>query len=666
MTEDSMKKKTHSPKTCGIDKTNLDCNVRAADDFYSYACGGWQKSHPIPADHARFGTFDALLEDVRTQLRELIEGLDSNPESKIKGTNAQKVSDLYKLALDMERRNKEGATAILPLLKVVNSTPKEDISALLGMLHTGPSGGTLFSAANAPDAKNSGFYAHHLGEGGLHLGDRDYYLKDNEQNNRIMAAFEIFVKRMMSLVGYDEQEQQRVWEHSISIERELARHKMTREMRRDPQIQYNPMTIEELRDRYKNIDFDAYYRAFGMETPQRIIVRSPAFFDGLDKLLSTASEEALRDYLSLCTVSDAAGALSDDFIQAQFDFERVISGIEQLPPLWKRAMSVPLSVLGESVGQLYVERYFPDDSKQKMLAIVENLRLALAEHIRNLSWMGESTKEKALEKLAAMTVKIGYPDTWKDYSGIEVDPQKTLSENLLSAARWYVADNLSKLDKPVDKQEWHMTPQTVNAYYSPLTNEICFPAGILQPPYFDPNADDALNYGAIGVVIGHEMTHGFDDSGRQYDKDGNLSDWWAQEDSERFKALADKLVEQFDAIEVAPGVNAKGRFTLGENIADQGGLRIALTAYKASQKRKEAEDIDGFSPLQRFYLSYANVWADNIRDEEVLLRTQTDSHSLGRNRVNATLRNINDFFESFGIKDGDKMFLPADRQIIIW
>lgn len=367
------------------------------------------------------------------------------------------------------------------------------------------------------------------------------------------------------------------------------------------------------------------------------------------------------------SVSDAADLLSDEFIDAAFElYGRVMSGQEELKPRWKRAMAIPNSMFGEAVGKLYVERYFPEVNKEYMRQLVGNLKSSLGKHIETLSWMSGETKAKALEKLESFTVKIGYPDKWKNYSEIQIDPKKTYLENVLEASKWFNMDNRSKLNKPVDKEEWHMTPQTVNAYYSPISNEICFPAAILQPPYFDPKADDALNYGAIGVVIGHEMTHGFDDSGRKFDKNGNLEEWWTPEDAERFKELADKIVEQFDAIEVAPGIYANGRYTLGENIADQGGLRIALSAYLDSRNGKEGEEIDGFSPLQRFYLAYANVWAENIREEEVKLRVKTDPHSGSRERVNATLRNIDEFHEAFDIKEGDPMWRKKEERIVIW
>ncbi len=448
----------------------------------------------------------------------------------------------------------------------------------------------------------------------------------------------------MELIGYDEQSQNRVWNNVISIETEFAKHKMTREQRRNPQLRYNMRSIDQIRKDYPNFDWDTYFSSLGVDGVAEANIASTSFMEFLDSYLPTLSEQQIKDYLMFEMVSDSSGVLSDDFQDANFEmFGKVMSGKEEQEPRWKRAMAVPNSMLGEAVGELYVNKYFPNENKEYMIGLVENLRTALGKHIDNLTWMSDETKKKAHEKLSTFTVKIGYPDKWKDYSEIIIDPEKSYLDNVYNASVWYTQDNYKKLHKPVDKTEWHMTPQTVNAYYNPTTNEICFPAGILQAPYFDLSADDAQNYGAIGVVIGHEMTHGFDDQGRQYDKDGNLQDWWMAEDASRFTTLADALADQFDKVEVAPGVFANGRFTLGENIADQGGLRVALTAYLDSMKDKELKDIDGFTPLQRFYLAYANLWAGNIRQEEILSRTKTDPHSLGENRVNVTLRNIEPF-----------------------
>ena len=652
--------------THGVNIENLDTTVSPKEDFFLYACGGWKEKHPLTAEYSRFGMFDLLRENAREQLKDLIVNLSLHDDAKTVGTVAQKVSDLYAMGLDEERLNREGATPLLPIIDRIANADASKMDELLAWQHSGI-GGSFFGTGVGTDAMNSDMNILHIGEVGLGLGDRDFYLEKNERNEEILTAYRKYVMRLMELIGYDEAAQERVWNAVIKLETEFAHHKMTREDRRDPRKRYNIMTIEEIRKKFPDFNWDSYFNLLGLEEVDKANIVNPAFTEFITSYMKALAPQEIKDYMIFESVNDATGLLSDDFINASFDFyDRVMSGKEELEPRWKRAMRIPNSMLGEAVGKLYVEKYFPEENKEYMMKLVENLTKSLGKHIEELSWMSDETKAKALDKLSTFTVKIGYPDKWKDYSAIHIDPAKSYLENVLEASKWYVKDNYSKMNKPVDKEEWHMTPQTVNAYYNPTTNEICFPAAILQPPYFDPKADDALNYGAIGVVIGHEMTHGFDDSGRQFDKNGNLAEWWTDEDSKRFKALADKLVEQFDAIEVLPDVHANGRFTLGENSADQGGLRVALTAYLDSDHDEPATDIDGFSPLQRFYISYAGVWAENIRDEEIQLRTKTDPHSLGSLRTNATLRNIDEFHEAFGIEPGDSMWREKDERVVIW
>jgi len=653
-------------KSHGIEKSNIDFSVSPKENFYLYACGGWMKKNPLTPEYSRFGTFDQLRENARKQLQELILNLADNPESKIKGTNAQKVCDLYTMGMDSDRLNREGAAPVMPFVEKIESSSSDDFIKLLAWLHNGITG-SFFCTGVGADPKDSNSNIMHIGEVGLGLGDRDYYLEKNETNARILTAYEKYVKRMVELIGYDNAAQERVWNNVITMETEFARHKMTREERRNPLARYNMRSFNSIKADFGNIDWSTYFSELGISNLKEANIVSPHFLEFVNSYILSLSEQQIKDYLVFEVVSDSSGVLSDDFQDANFEmYGKVMSGKEEPEPRWKRAMTIPNSMLGEAVGALYVKKYFPDENKKYMLSLVGNLQKALGKHIDNLSWMSDETKAKAREKLSTFTVKIGYPDKWKDYSGIDIDPQKSYLENVYNASVWYTQDNYKKLGKPVDKEEWHMTPQTVNAYYSPTSNEICFPAGILQPPYFDVNADDALNYGAIGVVIGHEMTHGFDDQGRQFDKNGNLKDWWLPEDTQRFTKLADALVSQFNAVEVAPGVFANGKFTLGENIADQGGLRVALTAYLDSRNESDMNDIDGFSPLQRFYLSYANVWAGNIRQEEILVRTKTDPHSLGEHRVNVTLRNLQSFFEAFGIEEGDSIFRPENERIVIW
>ncbi len=650
----------------GIDTGNLDTEVNPREDFYQYACGGWMKKHPLTPEFSQYGMFDHLRENAKLQLRELITNLSDHPDSKVKGTIAQKVADIYNLGMDSDRLNKEGASPLLPFIKKIEEHDLSDLESLIAWSHNGLSS-VFFSTGIGPDAKDSNRNIMHIVEVGLGLGDRDYYLEKNETNDKIMAAYEIYVKKLMKLIGYDEEAQQRVWNNVIHLETEFARNKMTKEDRRDPLKRYNPTSYKQLKEDYPNFDWDKYFSALGVAQFEDLTLSNPEFLKFINNLLPTLTPQQIRDYIIFNIVSESTGVLSDDFQKASFElYGKVMSGAEEDRPRWKRAMTIPNAMLGEAVGQLYVEKYFPKENKEYMMTLVGNLQKALGKHIKALSWMSDETKQRALEKLDAFSVKIGYPDKWKDYSEISIEPEKSYLDNVYRASVWYTQDNYKKLNQPVDKSEWFMTPQTVNAYYSPVTNEICFPAGILQPPYFDLSADDAQNYGAIGVVIGHEMTHGFDDSGRKFDKDGNLKEWWTEEDANQFTQLADRLVEQFNKVEVAPGVFANGKYTLGENIADQGGLRLALTAYKDYVTDKETVDIDGFSPLQRFYLAYANVWAANIRDEEILMRTNTDPHSLGRNRVNVTLKNITPFHEAFGTKESDPMFLPEEERVIIW
>lgn len=655
----------------GIERDNLDESLNPRDDFYKYACGGWMKSHPLQPEYSRFGTFDLLRENNRTRLNNLISELGSNPDSKIKGTNAQKVRDIYALGMDEKRLNAEGAAPLIPYLKSLEEsdvTSREGFARTLANMHSGIGGG-FFSMGVSSDAMDSDKHLMHIGEAGLGLGDRDYYLEKSERNDAILAAYDKYVKRVMELAGASEEEQQRIRDINMKIETKLAQSKMTREMRRDPRLRYNLMSYEDFKKRYSNFDWDTYFSELKIEGLDKLNVVNPAYMDMINELIPSLSEREIKDLFALEIITEASNLLSDDFFMANFEmYDKVMSGKEEPEPRWKRAMGITSSMLGEAIGQLYVDRYFPEENKTYMLTMVDNLKKALGQHIEALTWMSPETKKLALEKLAAFTVKIGYPDKWKDYRGIVIDPEKSYLENVLGASKWYLRDNLDRLHKPVDKTEWHMTPQTVNAYYSPVTNEICFPAGILQPPYFDPKADDAINYGAIGVVIGHEMTHGFDDQGRRFDKDGNLKEWWKPEDAEKFKNLSEKLVKQFDEVEVAPGTYANGRYTLGENIADQGGLRIALTAYRnhLAANNDKGRVIDGMTPEQRFYLSYANVWAGNIREEEILSRVKTDPHSLGEHRVNETLKNISPFLEAFSILPGDKMYRPEEERVIIW
>lgn len=649
-------KSTAAPK--GIDVANLDTTVSPRSDFYDYACGGWMKANPLPAEYSRFGTFDQLAENNREQLKELVLGLDRNSA---KGTNAQKVADLYDLGMDSVRLNSEGAA---PLQADLATIAAADRAQIVNLMATLPGLDVFFGTGVSADLANSDINTMYWGQGGLGLGDRDYYTDNSERGQKIRDAYVTYLTTIGKLIGYEEARAAEMAANTLAIETELANSQMTRTEQRNIAAQYNPSSVAELVKEYPVIDLPAYFKAQNVDV-DTVIVDSPKYYATVAKVLGSADEQALRDYMTASYVSSAAPYLSDDFGDARFELRKVMSGVQEQQPRWKRALAVPDNILGEAVGQLYVEKYFPESSKTRMVELVSNLQKSLGEHIDSLTWMSDTTKARAKDKLAAFQVKIGYPDKWRDYSKLDVDKSKSYWENIKSAILFNQDYNLSDYGKPVDRTRWYMSPQTVNAYYNPPTNEICFPAGILQAPFFMPEADDAVNYGAIGVVIGHEMTHGFDDQGRQFDKNGNFADWWTPADAEAFNALADKLAAQFDRIIVADTIHANGRLTLGENIADQGGLRVAYTAYKNSHP-EEATVIDGMTPEQRFYLAYANVWAANITKDEILQRTINDPHSLGRWRVNATLRNIQPFYDAFGIVEGDPMFMSESERVVIW
>ena len=648
-------------KIPALDLSNLDTTVAPGADFYKYATHGWQVNNPLKPEFSRFGSFDQLNENNVIRLNDLFASMTTMKTTP--GSVEQKIVDIYKQGLDSVRLNKEGAEPLKPYLAMVEAvSSKEELVNLLAELHNS-SVGPFFGGyveADLTDSDNQIFY---MGQGGLGIGDRDYYLL--ESNTAIKEGYRTYLTKILTLAGVEDPKD--VADNAVFVEEILARNSWTREQERDILSLYNPYSTADLEKAFPGFPFAAYLSARGIPEQDKLIVAEPSFFQAFAAYFATADLKVLKDYVLAQVVSNGTNALSDDFYAASFDFySRQMAGVKEQKPRWKRAMAVPNGILREAVGKMYVEKYFPESSKKQMLELVKNLQVALGEHIAALDWMSDATKARAQEKLANFTVKIGYPDKWKDYSTLEVDPEKSYFENLLAASKWYVADNLSKLGKPTDKTEWGMPPQMVNAYYNPTTNEICFPAAILQPPFFNPDADDAVNYGAIGVVIGHEMTHGFDDQGRLFDKDGNMNDWWTEEDAATFKAKSEKLVKQYSEVEILPGVHANGANTLGENIADHGGLSIAYTALHNAIAGKDVKPIDGFTPDQRFYLGYATVWAQNITDEEKARLNNLDVHSLGSNRVNVAVRNFQSFFDAFGIKEGDAMYRPEEERVHIW
>ena len=656
-------------KTPAIDTANMDLAVAPNADFYEYATGGWQKNNPLKPEYSRYGSFDILRDNNEKRINDLFAEMTAQQSEP--GSVNQKISDLYKMGLDSTRLNAEGAAPIRAAVEKILAVPdRAGLTGVIAGMHASV-GNPLFGVGVEADLMNSDMNALYISQSGLMMGDRDYYL--DPENESIRTAYKEYLGRIFRLAGVPEEQIGAAVEGVMSVETALAEKFWSNVELRNIQAQYNPTAKADFEKTYDAIDWPAYYETMGIGDFDEIIVGTPSSVAAANEILKTAPLENLRYYLAAQYIDSAAPYLSDDFYAASFDFfGRTMSGKQEQKPRWKRAMSVPNGTLSEAVGEMYVEKYFPEKDKERMLEIVKNLQKSLGEHIAALDWMSDETKAKAQEKLAAFTVKIGYPDKWKDYTTLEIDPAKSYWDNIVAASAWYTADNISKLGKPVDKDEWHMSPQTVNAYYSPLTNEICFPAAILQPPFYNPEADDAVNYGAIGVVIGHEMTHGFDDQGRQFDKDGNMNNWWTEADAEAFKKKTDVLVAQFDAIEVlpardsVPAIMANGALCLGENIADQGGLRVARTAYRNSLAGKEAPaPIDGFTDAQRFYLAYATLWAQNIRDEEIARLTKLDVHSLGKWRVNATLRNLQDFYDAFSITDG-AMYMPQEERVIIW
>ncbi len=648
----------------------LDTTVAPGADFYTYVNKGWMEANPLTAEHARYGQFDILNDSSESRVKQLITNLgNTNPEP---GSVAYKVWTVYSQAMDTARRNREGATPILVDLKKIEETPHEGMEDLFLWMH-GNYASPFFGAGPMEDLANSQVYAMYLSSGGMGMGDRDYYLLDDERNTSVRNAYKKLISDQMQNAGYSAADAARIVSNVMKIETALAQETLTREESRDIPRMYNPRTFAQVKELYPNVNWDRFFiETMGIQSPDTLIVMEPKFAAQADKLMGSLSDREIKDYYLWKYVSQAASKLSDNFTQANFEFSKVMSGVQELRPLWKRAIDATEGALGEAVGELYVAKYFPQSSKDYMLGLVENLRVALGKHIDNLDWMSDTTKARAHEKLAAFTVKIGYPDKWKDYTTMKIDPKLSYYENMHNVSMWHQAETYAKWGKPVDRTEWGMTPQTVNAYYNPLANEIVFPAAILQAPFFDPNASDAENYGGIGVVIGHEMTHGFDDQGRNFDANGNMTDWWTPEDAAKFTEKTKALIAQFDEVEVLPGVHANGQYTLGENIADQGGLRIAMTAFLDAQAKKGVDikspeaKIDGFDPLQVFYMNYASLWANNIRDEEIRSLTTGDVHSLGCNRVNVTLRNITPFFEAFSITEGQPMFRPESERVVIW
>ena len=656
--------KKEAVMTSGIDLTNLDTTAVQGADFYQYACGGWMKKHPLTNEYSRFGSFDMLAENNREQLKGLIVEIAAGQNAQ--GTIGQKIGDIYKLAMDSVKLNADGVTPIqADLEKIASVKDKSEIVPLMAELaHSGVFPYfSFYVGADIMDSKSNLFQ---LYQGGISLGEKEYYLDNDDVTVNIRNKYKEHIVKMFQLAGFDEAAAKKKMEAVMDIETRIAKASFSAVEQRNPAANYHKMSLDELKKEIPGIDWDAFLNGIGVKGVTELSVSQVEPIKEVEKIINSLPVENQIAYMQWSLIDRAAGYLSDDLVAQNFDFYgKTLSGKQSNQPRWKRAVSTVNGVLGEAVGQMYVEKYFPAAAKERMVQLVKNLQTALGERIRNLEWMGDSTKIKAIEKLNSFYVKVGYPDKWRDYTGLNIEKDSYWA-NVKRATEFELDYMLSKAGKPVDRDEWGMTPQTVNAYYNPTTNEICFPAGILQYPFFDMNADDAFNYGAIGVVIGHEMTHGFDDQGRQFDKDGNLKDWWTAEDAKRFEERAQVMVNFFDSIQVLPGLNANGSLTLGENIADHGGLQVSFQAFKNATKDAPLLVKDGFTPEQRFFLSYAGVWAGNIRDEQIRLQTKSDPHSLGRWRVNGALPQIGAWYDAFGIKEGDPMYLAPEKRVSIW
>jgi putative endopeptidase len=652
----------------GIDMSNLDTSVRPVDDFYKYACGGWMKNNPLPAAYSRFGSFDQLALDNNKRINSILTDLLKNTYQA--GTTEQKLSDFYKLAMDSVRRNSEGVKPVMPLINEFEGAKTVADLRALQLKYATFGYGLPMGIGFGADEKNAKMNILNIYQGGLVLGQKEYYLDTDSATTAIREAYKKHIVRMFKLFGFSEADAQKKMTDILKVETALAKVSKSQTELRDVEANYNKMTLEQFESNYPNVNLTKMLNAEGVKTEyfKEMVVGQPDFVKGANSVLASITADELRAYMEWDAILSAASYLSDDVVEANFDFfGRTMSGRKENHPRWKLATAHVEAQMGEALGKMYVERYFPASSKERMEKLVKNLQISLGERIKAQDWMSAETKQAALDKLNAFYVKIGYPNQWKDMSGLTIDPKLSFYENVQNCRKfWSKWDIDYRAGKPVDKDEWFMTPQTVNAYYNPTTNEICFPAGILQVPFFDPTADDAFNYGAIGVVIGHEMTHGFDDQGRHYDKNGNMTDWWTASDADNFNKRADEYAAFFSAIKVLPDLNANGRLTLGENLADHGGLEVAFNAYKNATKDAPLKTIDGLTPDQRFFLAYAGVWAANITEEEIRNRTKMDPHSLGEWRVNGALPHIDAWYAAYGVKPGDKLYLPKEERLKLW
>ena len=650
----------------GIDLKNLDTSVKPGDDFYHYAAGGWLKSHPLDAEHVQNGAFTDLYEQSQKRIQDIILDFASKPQKQ--GTLGQKIGSLYNLLMDSVRLNREGWRPIKPTLdKIAAIKNRKEYQLVCAQLDRNGESTMMFGIGAGADQKDSEWNLVAVGQGGLGLGERDYYLSDDAQNKSVLEAYKQYLKKLFTLTGADEATAEKKTQAVIAIETEIAKASYDKVKQRDIDANYHKMTYTQLISDFPGIDWGNVFLASGFPAFDYVDVGQPEPIHAVEKILAETPLDDLKTYAQAKVISGATSKLSDDFRKASFELRKAMVGSKQDQPRWKRAVAVVSDRLGEAIGKMYVERYFPESSKKRMLELVHNLQTALAQRIDEATWMGDATKAQAKDKLSNFIVKIGYPDKWKNYDGLQVNDSLSLYENLCNISRWATDDYIAKrVNKKVDKTLWQMTPQTINAYYDPSTNEICFPAAILQPPFFDPNADDAVNYGAIGGVIGHEMSHGFDDQGSQFDKYGNQRNWWTAQDKKNFDARTKVLADWFSSFDVLPGIKVNGKQTLGENIGDNGGLNISFRALQNSMKEHPLAVKDGFTPEQRFFLAWGRVWASNMTDEVVKYLLTVDVHSPNYARVNAALPMIDAWYKAFNVKKGDKMFVPKNKRAHVW
>ena len=653
---------TQKEVTPAIELSNMDTSINPAEDFFRYCNNNWLKNNPIPEEYTTFGAFTEIDQHNEILIQDIIDEVSKDANA-AKGSMAQKIRDFYNAGMDSVAINKRGYSELMPYFEKVDAlTDKADLATLLGYLHSNGFGG-FFYAGGSPDPKNAEMVIMHLFQGGLSLPDRDDYLEDASQEMR--EKYVEHVAKMFQLTGTDSVPAKDIAERILAFETELAKNSLTRVERRDPDRTYNKRSRAELQASTPVFNWDNYFDAAGAPAFDSLNVGMPDFITALNGIILNTDIRTLKDYLEWKIIHGSASMLSSDFDNENFNFySNYLYGQEVQQPRWRRVLNATSGCLGEAIGQLYVEKHFPAEAKARMENLVSNLKIALGERIKNLDWMSEETKAKALHKLDCVNVKVGYPNKWKDYTDLEVTPESYF-KNFHNAINFENAIEMAKIGKPVDHEEWFMTPQTVNAYYSPDMNEIVFPAAILQPPFFNMDADDAVNYGGIGVVIGHEMTHGFDDQGRKYDENGNLNDWWTEEDATKFAERTQQLVKLFDEFELR-GNHINGQLTLGENIADLGGLNIAWDAYQMTDEAKANQSIDGFTPAQRFFISYGTIWRNNIRDKALERRIKEDVHSPAEARVNRTLGSMPHFYEAFDIQPGNKMYIAPEERAAIW